>query len=276
MDYKCLHDGQPNEEGFYEAVIENAEGRRISSVKAKSEREMIDQLLNSQVHADREIARLRKPDAARQPLKVEPKELTPADRLRIANEINDPNRVVEAIEEVVTARQGISPDKLGAEFARRSSEEQDEFYGREANAFVREHPAYYPVQQNSDTLFRELKARGWDLTRNNLAIVYQICSERGDLIAWPEQQEVEAPESVAPRNGTSTNGVSAPNPHSPTRPRTIATTGLRSSDASALPPSPPKKQQYTRADIERMSRAEFNEKLVTDPNFRRQVDAMGA
>lgn len=283
MEYKFLNDGQPNEDGYIEAVIESHEGKRVSSFKGKTERELLEQLLASQVNANREIARLRKPDTARRPLTVQPKNLSPADRLRLSTEITDPNRVVEAIDEIVTARTGIAPDKLGAEFARQSQEEQDAFYGREAQAFREEHPEFYPVPQNRDALFEELKANGWDLTRNNLAIAFQTLLERGDMIPWPSDEHVSEPHHepnaqpvvLTPRNGTRTNGEVAPTAPQP-RARTIATTGLRTADASATPPPPVKKAKYTRADIERMSRGEFNEKLQTDPDFRRQVDAMGA
>lgn len=283
MDYKLLNDGQPDDNGDITAVIENTEGRRVSTFKGKSERELVEKVLESQVHANREIARLRKPDAARQPLRVQPKELTPSDRLRLSNEITDPTRVVEAVEEIVTARQGIAPDKVGAEFARRSQQEQDEFYGREAQAFRDNHPEYYPVPQNQEALFEELKANGWDLTRNNLSIALQTLLERGDMIMWPsDQQESEPQHDPQPQpvlvrtngNGNTSNGQPAPTASSP-RPRTIATTGLRSADASALaPPSSPRKAKYTRADIERMPRSEYNDKLQSDPDFRRQVDAM--
>jgi hypothetical protein len=282
MEYKFLNDGEPNEEGYIEAVIENSDGKRISTFKGKTEREITEQLLNSQVHANREIARLRKPDAAPRGLRVQTKELSPADRLRLSTEITDPSRVVEAIDEIVTARTGISPDRVGAEFARKSQEEQDAFYGAEAHAFREEHPEFYPVPQNRDALFDELKANGWDLTRNNLAIAFSTLRERGDIIPWPtderESEPHHEPQPVPTNgNGTPPNGQSATQPAYSPRPRTIASTGLRSSDASALPPAPtPRKQKYTRADIERMSRADFNDKLRNDPDFRKQVDAMGA
>jgi hypothetical protein len=284
MEYKLLNDGEPNDEGYIEAIIENAEGKRVSTFKGKSEKEIIEQLLNSQVHANREIARLRKPDALRPPLRVQPKELTNADRLRLSSEITDPASVVEAVDEIVTARMGIAPNKLGADFGRKSSEEQDRIYGEEAQAFRTEHPDFYPVPQNRDALFDELKANGWDLTRNNLAIAFATLQERGDLIPWPTDQRNSEEEEQEPNaqpvlvNGTGRpNGQSATQPAYSPRPRTIATTGLRSSDASATPPPPPsRKQKYTRADIERMSRAEYSDKLRSDPDFRRQVDAMGA
>jgi hypothetical protein len=283
MQYKWLNDGKPNDDGIIEVVIENNEGNRVSSFRGTTESEVLDKVLMSQVRANIEIARLRKPDAARKPLNVQPRDLSPADRLRLSSEITDPNKVVEAVSEIVTARTGIEPDKLGAEFARKSREEQDAFYGAEAQGFRDDHPEFYPVPQNRDALFEELRANGWDLTRNNLAIAFQTLLERGDIIPWPSDEhasptehEPNAQPVASNGNGTRrTNGQSAPTAYTP-RPRTIATTGLRTADASALPPLPSKKPKYTRADIERMSRGEFNEKLQTDPDFRRQVDAMGA
>jgi hypothetical protein len=282
MEYKILNDGQPNDDGYIEAIIETSEGKRVSTFKGKTERELMEQVLTSQVNANREIARLRKPDAARPMLKVEPKKLTPEDRLRLSTEMSDPARVVEAVSEIVTATTGIAPDKLGAEFGRKSSEEQDEFYAREAQAFRDSSPDFYPVPQNRDALFEELKANGWDLTRNNLSIAFDTLKERGDLIPWPNdrqasetQHEPDAQPVLMNGTGTTPNGQTASTASAP-RPRTIATTGLRHADASAsAPPPPPRKQKYTRADIEMMSRGDYNRLLQTDPDFRRQVDAMG-
>lgn len=271
MDYEILNDRQPNDEGFYEAIIRNVEGKPTSTFKAKTEWELIETLLKSQVNANREIARLRKPDVARTPLRVQPRDLSAADRLRLSTEITDPNKVVEAVDEIVTARQGIAPDKLGAEFARKSQEDQDEFYGREAQSFRDENPDFYPVPQNRDALFEELKAHQWDLTRNNLALAWENLKEKGDVVPWPEKQQTTESQNG---NGNGYTQQTAQPVYSP-RPRTIATTGLRNADASAMPPPPtPKKQKYTRADIERMSRSEYSDKLRSDPEFRRQVDAM--
>ena len=167
-----------------------------------------------------------------------------------------------------------------------SSDDQDRYYGGEAQAFRDEHPDFYPVPQNRDALFDELRANGWDLTRNNLAIAYQTLKERDDLIPWPDDsqeqiQQEPIPASALPQpayiNGGNgyANGQTTAQPAPSPRPRSVST-GLRHSDASASAPPPPQKKKYTRADIERMSRAEYNDKLRSDPDFRRQVDAMGA
>ena len=286
MVKRWLNDKQPDENGDYILIIENASGARVSTFKGKTMDEVAEALADSQVHANREISRLRKPDAGRPQIRVEPKDITPADRLRLSGEITDPNPVVEAVEEIVTKRTGIAPNKLGAEFSRMSSEDQDRYFGEEAQAFRDEHPDFYPVPQNRDALFDELRANGWDLTRNNLAIAYQTLKERDDLIPWPDDtqeqiQQEQIPASALPQpayiNGGNgyANGQPTAQPAPSPRPRSVST-GLRHSDASASAPAPPQKKKYTRADIERMSRAEYNDKLRSDPDFRRQVDAMGA
>jgi hypothetical protein len=271
MDYEWIHDDDKglDEEANYVAVIKNAQGNRVSTFKGKSYKEVSDKLLDSQVHANREISRLRKPDAARPPLRVETKALSEADRLRLSSEITDPEKVVEAVEEIVTARQGMAPAQVGRQFSQMDQKESDAYYAAEAQAFRAEHPEFYPVPQNRDALFDELKANGWDLTRNNLSIAYQTLKDREEMIPWPEGESEPEPRS----NGTP-NGQATPSGPSP-RPRSVAT-GLRATDASASAPLPPKKKKYTRADIERMSRAEYNDLIRSDLDFRRQVDAMGA
>lgn len=273
MIQRWLNDGEPDENGDYIAIIENTKGGRISTFKGKTHKEVADQLLNSQVNANLEIIKLRKPDAARPPMRVQPKELSPADRLRLSAEITDPEKVVEAVEEIVTARQGISPDRLGAEFGRMNDEERERYMGEEAFAFTRANPDYYPVPQNRDAIFEILKFNDWPITRNNLQIAFETLKEQGfNFVPWPEQTEEETQPTKPNGNGNGQATVTyiTPNP----RPRSVAT-GLRNADVSGQAPPPPKKPKYTRADIERMSRAEYTEKL-RDPEFRRQVDAMGA
>lgn len=283
MPYRWLNDGNADDQGNYTLQIETHSGARVSTFTGKSKEEVAERLAASQEEANITISNLRRPDTGKQGLRVQPKELTPADRLRLSTDITDPSRVVEAVEEIVTARTGISPDKVGQEFARLSNEEQSAYYVREAEAFARENPDYYGVPQNRDALFRELMSHKWDITRNNFTLAFEALKQRGEMIPWPDSNAEETEpeeefETVPPQprytNGQTrnTNGATAQPAPAP-RPRSIST-GIRNSDASALPPPPVRKAKYTRADIEKMSRAEFNEKLQTDPDFRRQVDAM--
>jgi hypothetical protein len=275
MKYEWMNNGEPDENGDYIAVIENAAGARISTFKGKTHKEVADALLQSQANANREISRLRRPDRARipQPFQTaETKELTSADKLRLSTDITDPDKVVEAVTEIVTNVGGTHPRVLSTTVGNLSAEQRDQYYKDEAVAFVQATPDYYPVQQNRDKLFAALKENQLDLTRNNLTLIYQTLSDQGELIAWPTE----------PTDGPKPNGQMSeaqpspePNPPSPTSRQRSVSTGIRSSDASATAPPPPTPKKVTRADIERMSRAEYQERL-RDPAFRRAVDALGA
>jgi len=262
MQKKWLNDGQPDENGDIILVIENSAGNRVSTFKGKTMDEIADALADSQVAANRQLGKLLRPDRGRiSPLRVQPKEITPADRLRLSTEMNDPNRVVEAVTEIVTAQAGAPPAELGRTASTLDTTAADAYYQAEAEAFVAENPDYYPVPQNQEKLFQALQSRGYDLTRNNLAIVYNALVDEGQLIPWPND------------SGTPPNGSAPPSNAPPPVPRSRAS-GLRSSDASASRPAPTKpKPAFTKADIERMPRAEYNERL-RDPVFRRAVDAL--
>ena len=46
-----------------------------------------------------------------------------------------------------------------------SREDQDRYFGEEAQAFRDQHPNFTPWRKLGDALFDELRANGWDLTR---------------------------------------------------------------------------------------------------------------
>jgi hypothetical protein len=278
-----LNDGEPDEHGDYIAVIENAAGVRVSTFKGKTYKEVADRALDSQANANREISRLRKPDQGRTPFKAEPRQLTPDDRFRLSAEITDPAKVVEAVTEIVTAQQGAPPQDVGRTLSEQDQQEANKWYLAEARKFAMANADYYPVPQNRDALFEELFANKYDVTANNMTIAWQTLKERGDTVPWPSEAESEVfqyqlrnPAEPAKPNGQTAAAQPPAEPNTPSpRPRSIAT-GLRNTDASALPPPPRRKAQVTRADIERMSRVEFTQRLQADPDFRKQVDAMGA
>jgi hypothetical protein len=191
----------------------------------------------------------------------------------LATDITDPDKIVDTITEIVTAAQdGVTPRQNVNNVATMTNEQRDNYYRSEAEEFVRANPDYYPVQQNQQKLFAALEANKYDLTRNNLTIVYQALQDQGELIPWPTNGngngEHVGPEPARP------NGRPEPNSPSP-RPRSVAT-GIRSSDASASPPPPPPPKRLTRADVERMPRREYMDRLANDPGFRKAVDALGA
>lgn len=275
---KWLNDSEPDEHGDYCAVIENAQGLRISTFKGKSYKEVADKLLDSQANANRRISQLQRPDKARLPQEIkveESKAVSPADRMRLATEITDPGSIVEAVTEIVTSAQGgVRPRDAVLNLSNMTQAQRDAYFQTEAAAFVQDNPDYYPVQQNQQKLFATLKNLMWDFTRNNLAIVFQDLFSQGEMIPWPDTPTDGPPsnEAAAPNGQQRGPTPPEPNPPSPTRPRSVGT-GLRSIDASASAPPPRAPKKLTRADIERMPRAEYNDRM-RDPAFRAAVDAM--
>src|SRR5579862_1377924 len=110
MRKKWLNDKQPDENGDYVLVIENDMGNRVSTFKGQSIEEITEALADSQIAANKQLGKLLRPDRGREaPLKIQPKDIPPGDRLRLATEITDPSKVVEAVTEIVTAQQGAPP-----------------------------------------------------------------------------------------------------------------------------------------------------------------------
>lgn len=283
MQPKWLNDGEPDQDGIITAVIENAQGQRISTFKGQTVKEVADKVLESQANANREIARLRRPDQSRspKPLTLTPKELTAADKLRLATDITDPEKVVNAVTEIVTAAQGAPPKAVAEATASTIGTMSDEYYRREAQAFREANPDYYPTPENQKKLFAALEANKFDLTENNLTIVFQALQDQGEL------EEPMAPGSNDEEENETPNGQvreAQPPPESNTppptkivRPRSVTiSTGMRASDASGMKPKPPAPKRITRAELEAMSRVEYENRLRTEPGFRQQVDALAS
>lgn len=286
MDIEWVNNGEPDENGEITVHIKNNAGNRISTFKGKNERELLDRALNSNVESIKIINRLKRPDSGRPTTRIEPKQITEDDRERFASGIMDPEKIVETVTEIVTKQQGISPADIGRRLSADEEQAERDYINREAWAFRNVTPDYYPVPQNMDTLLAELKANGWPISRNNLQLAYQAALEKGSLVHWPSEEDKQheltilemnrqqPPPPAAPHEtAVPPNGTTQPSTQ-PTRPRSIAT-GIRSSEANGTaPPLAPKRQKYTRADIERMSRAEFEDKLRNEQGFRQLVDTM--
>jgi hypothetical protein len=248
----------PDENGDYTLEIQNNRGHRISTFKGKSLIEVNEKMAEAQVQANRQLGRLLKPDNGReQPIRLQPQEITSADRLRYSSEITDPNRIVETVAEIVTKKQGAPPETVGQRLSAYDQEAANRYYREEAEAFMAEHPDYHRSPQNQQKLFAELQRRGYDLTRNNLSIVFEALRDDGELDEAPPPKPPEPEPEPEPVRAV---------------PRF---SGLRNGDANGMKPPPPKpKPTITWAEIEKMPRREFEERC-RDPKFRQAVDSLG-
>ena len=268
MNYQWRNDRKPDDNGDFALDILTRDGKRVSTFKAQSMEDMVDQLAEAQVLSSRKLGRMMNPDRGRkQPFHPQPKSLTTEDRERLAMDITDPAKVAEVVSEIVERTTGATPTRIVAEISGRDRREQEEFEIAETDAFLKDYPDYFPAPENQQAIFAELHLRGYDLTRNNLAIAYEhLLSEgklrqAGDTPPTPTQE----PMSTGPAN-----------PQTQEQPRALRSTGLRSGDGNASRPLPrPKKPLVTKRDLAFMGKAELTERL-RDPAFRQAVDELGA
>lgn len=271
MNYQWRNDRKPDENGEYALDITTTAGKRVSTFKAQTMEDMVDQLAEAQVLASRKLGRLMKPDRVqRQPFRPQPKSLTTADRERLAMDITDPDKVAEVVAEIVERTAGASPALMAEKLAENDEDARAAFEGAETDAFLLEYPNYFPTPENQQAMFAEMNRLGYSVTRNNLAIAFEhLLSEgkmrmRDDITPQPSEPSDEVPP-------TSQEEVR----HEPGEPRrALRSTGLRSTDTTAmrLPPKP-KKPLITRRELAYMGKAELTERL-RDPAFRQAVDEL--
>lgn len=273
MNYQWRNDRKPDETGDFALDILTSSGKRVSTFKAQTMEDMVDQLAEAQVLSSRKLGRMMKPDKGRkEPFQPRPTSLTAADRERLAMDITDPDKVAEVVSEIVERTTGATPTRIVAELSERDRKDKEAFEIEETDAFLKEYPDYPPTPENYSALSAEMNRRGYDLTRNNLAIAYEHLLSEG-LIVHPGDTPVPTQEATSTGKPTS-DGEANPEPQS--QPRTLRSTGLRSSDGNAARPSPkPRKPLITKRDLAYMGKRELNERL-RDPAFRQAVDELGA
>lgn len=275
MNYQWRNDRKPDNNGEYALDILTSAGKRVSTFKAPTMEDMVDQLAEAQVLSSRKLGRMMKPDRGhKQPFQPKPKSLTAADRERLAMDITDPDKVAEVVSEIVERTTGASPTRIVEELSEADQKARNEFEIQETDAFLKEYPDYFPTPENYQAMSAELNLRGYDLTRNNLAIAYEHLLNEGkivrrDDITPPPTEEAASEETMTPQPGAVPPQVQEP-------PRALRSTGLRSSDTTATKPAPkPKKPLVTKRDLAFMGIRELKERL-RDPAFRQAVDELGA
>jgi hypothetical protein len=272
MTYQWRNNRKRDESGDYVLDIVTNSGKRVSTFKAQSMEEMVDQLAEAQVLSSRKLGRMMNPDRGpKAPFHPQPKSLTTEDRERLAMDITDPAKVAEVVAEILERTTGATPTRIVAELSARDQREKAAFDEAQTDLFLKDYPDYYPTPENYAVLSAEMNRRGYDLTRNNLAIAYEHLLEEGKLTARPGDTP-DAPTQEP--EGTATPQVAAP-PEPQGQPRALRSTGLRSSDGNSSRPTPkPRKPLITKRELAFMGKRELTERL-RDPAFRQAVDELG-
>lgn len=260
------NNGEKTDEGDYIVDVDPENGQPVQTFRAKTRKDVADQLAAAQFNASRTIHTLkseRTPDAPSGPRKIEPRPLSADERMRIAVELQDPSKADTAVKRLVESVVGPLDEIARRENERIEREEADRAVA-ETHKFVTENPDWYPTAKNKTAVFNYIE-------NNNLAITAKNMG-----IAWDELK-ASGQADLKPAAGTE-EGEEDDLQAQPVRERrrlASYATGVRESDISQPAPEPGRRKKYTWADLDKMGAAEYERRLKSEPGFMAAVDALG-
>jgi hypothetical protein len=212
----------------------------------------------------------------------EPIQLDAAERLRLNRELNDPEKMEAALDQLLQARLGVSPEEYRKKL-------KDEVFNasiargaRETQAFLDEHPEF-PIgaeaRQEMEGAFsaksKERETVGeapLEWTSHNLELIFEELVETGRIAPVPptRQETVAATpaEAKAPGNTGDTGTVTRPRGE-----RHSSMTPGHTSVPSGAGSQPSSDDEFL-AEVRRMSTPALRLKIKQDPKFRQRLDSI--
>jgi transposase-like protein len=289
----------------YQPVDEN--GRNLGGkqvFKGTSEREVLDKVAKAHqeiIKLNRELNKKLRlgdfeedtiPETAVRYIEEEvefaPKEFTAEERSQIVRDILDPEKFEEASQKLVEHALGTSPEKL-----RKVLSKVDKGYSKieaekEAEMFVKDTPEYYVCRENFETMVNWMWRYKLAPLKINFKLAYDTLKAAGLLLEAPIVREepvavVEAAEPVAvptvenvvtPVNSQpeleDASRITSDQPSQLKRNTRVAS-GLTNNTTSNVGVTIQSKK-LSIAEIEKMSSEEYKKRLITDPNFSKEVE----
>ena len=196
-------------------------------------------------------------DPSKYELKPEP--LTAEERIQLAQDMLDPEKMDAASDRIFRARFG-DPNALRTRLARVEQIVDRSNVHEEAKAFMRERPDYYPHNENLKTLAAWIEKYQLDPIKENFSLAYDTLKE------YMVPRPTPAPVSVQPPPEP------APAPVIPTPAPRLPSTGLTRSNASDS--GPVASIGITRQELDKMSGDEYKRRLLHEKGFREKVEAV--
>lgn len=248
--------------------------------EADTPEELTDMLATAHQNAARKLREVRqraaigeqKPDPAREAHEFKPRVLSTDEQFRISQELQNPATMAKALDELISARLGGTPEQIAGALETTRRDERRRWYLGQIEQFCAAHPDYKRTKANQTQIIDFLAERGWELTTRNLTLAFGSLKLDG-LVELQSRQEPRASETAREDAERVTAGREqiGSTPTVTTRTRS-ASTGLSSRNSLVSPGDAPRGNRMpTRAEIDRMSSAEYNERL-RDPQFARYVD----
>lgn len=236
-----------------------------ASVYYGSRDEIYDKVADSQVHAIRRIEQLRTAAPLNgnghdsPPPSIQPKPLTPDERMQTVADLTNPATVDRGVTRVIESV--IGP-------VSQFTQDREEKLGlAAAEQFAEETPEYYKCQHNANVLYGYMLTQNYDITRaDHWKRAYaELVSAPVKLLApKPTESSTETEPSAELQER---NAQNLPPPMAPAR----YSTGIRSQDVSGTAPMPSKRLKWTREQIQNMSASNYRRNMM-DPEFQRAVE----
>jgi hypothetical protein len=244
--------------------------RKLREVTVKQKLGVTDD--DIQLPSDTEFANLTVP---------QPKTLTAEERFQLSQDLNDPEKAIDAVNKIFEASVGLSAEQM------RKNYSETEFaklqYRAAANYMVFEgaHKGEFdPSPENKQVLTDWMFKKGLAPTVANFELAHSKLKEAGLLLDSPIVRE-ETPAPVTPAPVSTEPKAQAPvatesriTPAEQPQPKRQAQvpSGLNSSNSSDSSPASPK-TSLTLAEIEKMPSDDYK-KRMKDPAFRKLVDEL--
>lgn len=266
MGVEWRNNGEPVD-GEYIADVDVEDGSQVQTYKGASYREVADKLLAAQLHGSRRINELKKeipPDPKPQTKEFKPRQLSADERYKLTGDLQDPDKMPEALEAILEARLGGPVDEVTGRLNEIDHVAVQEAAVAATVAFVEATPDWFATDENKKTLWDYMELNDMAHTTKNFGIAFDRLMEDGLLTRRPEttnsNTEDKAKERIVPQQTTRQRG-------------SFGSTGVRSSDVGhTVPPKP--KPKYTRQDIQEMPRHVYAHKMTNEAGFAALVNGM--
>jgi hypothetical protein len=262
----------PKEEFVYRYQPKDAEGRPLGGeqvIKANNMQEALDKMANQ----NQELIRLNRKmkqeralgvqeeavdqipaDAEREEeLDFEPKTLSPAEKIQLAYEMSDPEKLEEVAEKIVEI--GLRKNKT---FKQTAADAATMRAHAEATAFREAHPEFHPTQDNVRLLVGMTQKAGLRPTKKNFELIFKRAQEAGLLQEAPNVAE-DNPTETQSGDGSGSR-ITAPETSQQKRTPVPTSSGLKGSGSPSG--NTPRPKQYSKSEIDRMSKEEYREKVL--------------
>jgi hypothetical protein len=242
------------QDGRLRLVIDPEDGSHPQYVYGKDKDEILEKVATTVEHGSRTIAALKTQTArpaptvtVSAPATAPRKTMTPDEQMRATQDLQNPAKAPQAVEALLDEATGGEFKQFQLQRKRQAA--IDRFAGI-ASAWASQHPEFPRSPANNKMLADSAALRVGleNVTEETLQTVFLELLDGGYLNSAVQPDETPAPRTA--REATS----------------------YRKTNLRATTPVPSNQLKYTRADIDKVSSAEFLKKYTTDAEFKRAFD----